>query len=371
MAIIRGRFATRSFTQVPNHWLRDPRLSYKAKGILAYIASHRADYELSVEQMAAEGREGRDAIQSALRELVAVGYLVRRQRRNPDGTLGGIDYRIVESPTAGAAVAGKSGRGTEQGKQPDSAGQAADGKPGRGSDQGKQHVSAGQTADGFAGDGKSASKKTISQETKNNEEDSLSPPSGPPPPDRRSHPGERDEASPKREPSDLPRRFVLRHGATADEAARVVADIRAAYTPRNNGWWRTVDREGDLGDIVAQALARIRTTPADASTPAEQSLQPSRCGACDPSRLVWVRAANGRIAMAPCPACHRRGKPLPPGAMIVDGPEVQPDITPRPAGPAPACGRPACRNGWYRLGVNRVRCHICPAPPKQEIECSS
>lgn len=202
-------------------------------------------------------------------------------------------------------------------------------------------------------------------------EPSLSAPAADSPPVEREHVGERDDDSPKTEPQDPRHRLVMRHGATAEEAPQVVADIQTEYTPRNNGWWRTVDRQGDLGDIVAMALTRIRTTTPDAPTPAGQAPQPPQCGACHPNRLVWVRAENGRVAMAPCPTCHRRRKPLPPGAAIVDGPEAQSDITPRPAPPAPACGRSGCRHGWYQLGVNRVRCHICPDPQEPEIECAS
>lgn len=39
--------------------------------------------------------------------------------------------------------------------------------------------------------------------------------------------------------------------------------------------------------------------------------------------------------------------------------------------PKPPCGRPTCRDGWYELGRDRRRCHLCPEPTNQEIECVS
>lgn len=98
MGIIRGQISSDGFTIVPNHWLRDPRLSFKAKGILAYVASHRADYDLTLKQMIAESREKRDAIHTGLRELVDAGYLAVERRRDEGGRLRETDYRIIENP---------------------------------------------------------------------------------------------------------------------------------------------------------------------------------------------------------------------------------------------------------------------------------
>ncbi|MEU0078458.1 hypothetical protein ABZY58_11230 [Micromonospora tulbaghiae] len=104
MAIFREPLATKNFTQVPNHWLRDPRLTAKAKGILAYIASHAAGYELTVAQIIAEMKDGESAVKAAMRELEAAGYLRRRQRRDDSGRLSGTDYWIVEDPEADPTV---------------------------------------------------------------------------------------------------------------------------------------------------------------------------------------------------------------------------------------------------------------------------
>lgn len=146
MSIIRGRLSGDGFTQVPNHWLRDRKLSYKGKGLLAAIASHRDDYELTIEQLITESRDGKDAVATGLKELERVGYLRRlgRQRRS-DGTLGAYDYELVESPhnptTTDSVSAGQSQRGKPA--------VAPARKTRTGHQQEKQGVSAGHNQCGF------------------------------------------------------------------------------------------------------------------------------------------------------------------------------------------------------------------------------
>ena len=88
MPIIRGEHSFDShFTQIPNAWLRDTRLSYKARGLLAELMSHSIGFEVSIKRLASKGIDGRDSIASAISELEAIGYLKREQLRNLDGTL--------------------------------------------------------------------------------------------------------------------------------------------------------------------------------------------------------------------------------------------------------------------------------------------
>lgn len=88
MPIVRGRHRFDGhFTQIPNAWLRDYRLSYKARGLLAEILSHSAGFMISRERLARLGKDGRDSISSAIAELEACGYLSRKQNRLPDGRL--------------------------------------------------------------------------------------------------------------------------------------------------------------------------------------------------------------------------------------------------------------------------------------------
>lgn len=97
------------FTQIPNEWLRDKRLSRKARGLLAEIMTHRVGWHVTTRTLTTTGPEGRDAVRAALSELVEMGYLRRAQSRGEGGTFGEIEYELSEPPT----VAGKADHGEE------------------------------------------------------------------------------------------------------------------------------------------------------------------------------------------------------------------------------------------------------------------
>jgi hypothetical protein len=75
-----------SFTMLSNDMLRNPALSAKAKGLLAYMLSMASGYSFSADRMAAHFTDGPKAIRSGLTELEAQHYLRRPRHRNPDGT---------------------------------------------------------------------------------------------------------------------------------------------------------------------------------------------------------------------------------------------------------------------------------------------
>jgi hypothetical protein len=80
MPLIRGHHAFDDhFTQIPNHWLRDSRLTFKARGLLGLVMSHSAGWSLSINSIAEQNQEGKDAVRSAIAELSQFGYLSREQ----------------------------------------------------------------------------------------------------------------------------------------------------------------------------------------------------------------------------------------------------------------------------------------------------
>jgi len=82
--IVRRRRVDR-FTIVPNDVLRDVRLSWKARGLLAYLLSLPDDWRTSSDRLARLGPDGRDAVRSGLRELEELGYLTRRRSQSSTG----------------------------------------------------------------------------------------------------------------------------------------------------------------------------------------------------------------------------------------------------------------------------------------------
>ncbi|NJA56672.1 hypothetical protein [Streptomyces sp. NEAU-H3] len=98
--IERGEMAADRFTQISNSLFRDPRLSAKAKGIFGFISTHRQGWGVTPASIAASMRDGEGAVKAGLRELEAFGYLLRRQPRREDGTMGSIVYRITDMPSS-------------------------------------------------------------------------------------------------------------------------------------------------------------------------------------------------------------------------------------------------------------------------------
>jgi hypothetical protein len=89
MPLIRGHHSFDDhYTQIPNDWVRDSRLSLKAIGLLAQIMSHKPGWNLSIRSIARINETGVGTIKSAVEELEQFGYLQRSkdQLHNEDGT---------------------------------------------------------------------------------------------------------------------------------------------------------------------------------------------------------------------------------------------------------------------------------------------
>jgi|GEM_PF-3106553 len=90
----------KDYVQIPNAWLRDEKLSRRARGLLAELMTHRAGWHITIASLQKTGPEGRDAIRGAVQELAAAGYLVRRQTQGEGGRFNEIEYEISDPSTA-------------------------------------------------------------------------------------------------------------------------------------------------------------------------------------------------------------------------------------------------------------------------------
>lgn len=91
--------------------LEDTRLSWKARGLHAYLMSKPDSWSVLVAHLVNQGPDGKDSVMSGLRELEGAGYIRRTRRRNQPGKYDGIDYEVFEESTTGLSTCGKPSRG--------------------------------------------------------------------------------------------------------------------------------------------------------------------------------------------------------------------------------------------------------------------
>lgn len=81
-----------NYTTISNVFLRDIRLSCKAKGILAVIMGLPDDWEFSIRGILSITKEGKDAVYSAIKELKDYGYCEVSEQKDNNGKFKGYSY---------------------------------------------------------------------------------------------------------------------------------------------------------------------------------------------------------------------------------------------------------------------------------------
>lgn len=87
----------RNYTMIDNTVLKDNRLTWKAKGLMAYLLSLPDDWEVHFSEIEKHSTDGKSALRSAINELKQYGYLRYEQRRENNKFSVGV-YIIIESP---------------------------------------------------------------------------------------------------------------------------------------------------------------------------------------------------------------------------------------------------------------------------------
>lgn len=109
----RGTIAADNFVTVSNAFVRDGRLSLKARMLGVWLMSHRDGWHVSVETIAKTIGEldGETAVKSGLLELEEAGYLKRSRVRSESGQLGAMEYVVSDvpagQPTSGLSTGGE------------------------------------------------------------------------------------------------------------------------------------------------------------------------------------------------------------------------------------------------------------------------
>lgn len=84
--VIRVRKRPNNFVMIDKTFLEDERLSFKAKGILAYLLSKPDNWKVIVGNLVKYSKDGKSAVYAGLKELKECGYYVKTPIRNEDGT---------------------------------------------------------------------------------------------------------------------------------------------------------------------------------------------------------------------------------------------------------------------------------------------
>lgn len=96
--IIRVKKRENPFVMLDKTGLRDVRLSWKAKGLLAYLISLPDDWKIHERELTKHSKDGRDSTRSAMKELIENGYVVRQQLRGNAGQFGEFETVVYEVP---------------------------------------------------------------------------------------------------------------------------------------------------------------------------------------------------------------------------------------------------------------------------------
>ena len=75
-----------NYTVIDNTALRDDRLSWKAKGLMAYMLSMPDDWTFYMDELQKHATDGRSSFRSGFDELKKLGYVERKRKQNADGT---------------------------------------------------------------------------------------------------------------------------------------------------------------------------------------------------------------------------------------------------------------------------------------------
>ena len=97
-----------NFTTLSNVFLRDNNISFKAKGLFAYMFSMSDGWNFTIKSISSQQKEGEDSIRTALNELKDNGYIIYEKHSDGSGTYHMQDKPELENPNLENPIMGKS-----------------------------------------------------------------------------------------------------------------------------------------------------------------------------------------------------------------------------------------------------------------------
>lgn len=105
------------FAMIDKGILQDHRLSFKARGMAAYLFSHENGWQVRMADIVeASEKDGIDAVRAGMKELEALKYATLKTDRGEDGKVAGKHWEVHEAPTDMGKIP-TSGK-TDDGKTP-------------------------------------------------------------------------------------------------------------------------------------------------------------------------------------------------------------------------------------------------------------
>ncbi|MBB3132107.1 hypothetical protein FHS19_006834 [Paenibacillus rhizosphaerae] len=87
------------FTRIDNSMLQDERLSFKARGLLAYMLTKPDHFRFYLDELMNHTTEKKDSIRSGMKELEQLGYVNRYPVKDARGKIMSWELDLYESPS--------------------------------------------------------------------------------------------------------------------------------------------------------------------------------------------------------------------------------------------------------------------------------
>jgi hypothetical protein len=101
MAVVHVKKRDNPYVQIDKRVFEDPRLSWRAKGIMGYLLSKPNGWKVNVIDIWGKGKEGRNAVQDCMAELKLHGYADLVTTHDENGVFTGKEWVVSEEPKNG------------------------------------------------------------------------------------------------------------------------------------------------------------------------------------------------------------------------------------------------------------------------------